>query len=129
MRQISNAIIYKDWKILVVDKPKAEGKVLTILPWWKVDPGETYDLALQRELEEELSVKSRVWKILWEIQWDSPTSKITSSVVFFQTELVESKDLITTQEVCNPRYLSSQEILTLETTTELTKNIIRKLCE
>jgi 8-oxo-dGTP pyrophosphatase MutT (NUDIX family) len=128
MRQISNAIIYKDWKILVVDKPKAEGKVLTILPWWKVDPGETYELALQRELEEELWVKSRVWKILWEIQWDSPTSQITSNVVFFQTEL-ESEDLITTQEVCNPRYLSSQEILTLETTTELTKNIIRKLCE
>lgn len=127
MRQISNAIVYDDeWKILVVDKPKEDWRVLTILPWWKVDQWETKQQALERELLEELGVKSKVWKILWEIQGASPTSEISSNVSYYKTEL-ENQNFQTTQEVCNPRYLSSDEILTLETTTELTKSIINKL--
>lgn len=127
MRQISNAIVYnEEWKILVVDKPKNQWKILTILPGWKVDPGETLEIALQRELNKELWIKSKVWKLLWEVQWNSPTSQITSNVSYFETEL-ESADFRVNQEVNNPRYLTSKEILTLKTTTKLTRDIINKL--
>ena len=127
MRKLSNAIIYNDKKILVVDKIKPNWEVLTILPWWKLDEWESHIEALKREIWEELSIYNiNIWKILLTTEWISPTSSINSTIEVFEV-MIGNQKINTTAEVINPRFLLGNEILELETTTEITKNIIRQL--
>ena len=127
MRELSNAIIYHDEKILVVDKNKWYWEILTILPWWKLDEWESLIESLKRELEEELSVYNiQIDEVLWKISWNSPTLNIKSNVTFYKVNIGNQK-IITNAEVENPRYLSFNEILNLETTTDMTKKIVNYL--
>jgi len=129
MRNLSSAIIYDDkWKILVVDKPKENWKVITILPWWKIDNWETEEQALQRELSEELWILNiQIIKKIWDILWESPTLWIKSKINLFEIEIPNNSVFTTTAEVGNPRFLTKDEILELTTTTQLTKNCINKI--
>ena len=130
MRKITNAIIYNKErdKILVVDKLKDNWRILTIFPWWKVDEWENLELWLKREIYEELWVNNiRILRVLWSVQGRSPTSNIDSNITLFETEIDNTKKIKVEAEVSNPRYLSFKEILELDTTTNLTKNIINYL--
>lgn len=124
MRKLSNAIITDwEWKILVVDKEKENWDVLTILPWWKIEEWENLNIALFREIDEEIWISNiLIRKKIWVVIWKSPSWK-DSEVNLFKVELWHD-NFHTANEVKNPRYLTPEQIYNLETTTELTKSII-----
>lgn len=117
----------EEGSILIVDKIKSDWTVLTILPWGKKEPWESDETALQREIQEELWVK---WSIiehhLLQVDWKTPTSNIQSIVRVYAFKIVEW-EIQTNAEVRNPRFVSPQEILQVETITKITHNIIEEL--
>lgn len=131
-RPIVDAVITdKNKGILVVDKIKKDWRVLTILPWWKLEDWETDIDCLIREIQEEIWIQinsSEIWDLLWIIKWESPSSNILSEVSLYQlnTEVVIS-DIILEKGLENPRFLSLPEIFTLSTTTNLTKLSIKSI--
>jgi hypothetical protein len=121
----------KEGKILVIDKIKDNNNILTILPWWKLEEWETSIDCLIREIKEEIWIDITwldIWEFLWSIHWESPSSNIHSEVRLYRvnTKILVS-DIILEDKLSNPRFLSWPEILRLDTTTDLTKQSIKKL--
>lgn len=130
-RQIIDAVIMKEGKILVIDKIKDNNNILTILPWWKLEEWETSIDCLIREIKEEIWINITwwdIWEFLWSIHWESPSSNIHSEVSLYQINTIISiSNIILEKQLDNPRYLSWPEILKSETATDLTKQSIIKL--
>ena len=124
---ICGYITDSEWNILVVDKLKEDWRILTILPWWKPEDGETYEATLRREILEELWIESEIWNIIWDILGSSPSSWIQRKVHLFEAKIKTWGKILTNAEVENARYLSSEEILLLESTTDLTRKIVNEL--
>lgn len=130
MRQVVSWIIKDgDGKILVVDKPKNNGRILTILPGWKPEKWEFFIEALKREIHEELWIPSQVNCLLWQIKWISPSSQIPTQIHFYDTTISPDANIKTTAEVENPRFMTPEEILKLESSTDLLKQVVRALIE
>jgi len=126
MRELSAAIIQNsEWEVLVVDKPKHNGNIITILPWWKIEKWETQEEALRREVEEEIwilniQIKQKIWIILWE----SPTSKTKSKIHLYEIEIPSNIVFSTFKEIKNPRFLHIEELLSLKNVTDLTRDCL-----
>ncbi len=85
--QVSAAVIVDKQKILICQRPV--GKNLALLwefPGGKVEAGETYQAALQRECMEELDIDIRVEEKLSESYHEYPN--INVCVHFFKAEIV-----------------------------------------
>lgn len=130
MREIISWIIYdENGDILVVDKPKEDWKILTILPWWKKANWKNDTSTLTREIQEELGVKGEVWKYIFQIEWATPTSNIQSIIKVYVFKIIKNWKINANAEIENPRFLSSEKIINLHTTTKITREIVKKLIE
>lgn len=131
-RKIIDAVITdENWDILVVDKIKEGGRILTILPWWKLEEWETKYDCLIREIKEEIWItltNKDIWYFLWETTDNSPSSNISSNVKLYQIKTkILLGDITLEKQLKNARYLSSSDILKTDTVTKLTQNSILQL--
>ena len=75
--EVVAAIIRKDDEILITQRP--DGVHLSRLwefPGGKVEAGETLEIALQREIREELGIKIRVDDEFFTVEYDYPTKSV-----------------------------------------------------
>ena len=67
------ALIVHDGRILATQRGYGEWKGWWEFPGGKIEPGETPEDALVREIREELATEIRVGRYLTTIEWDYPT--------------------------------------------------------
>ena len=130
MEKVASAIIYNpSWDILLVDKPKSEWSIITILPWWKVATWENVEQWLWRELREELGIlphQALGTQQFTTFTWASPSSRVIREIIVFKiNSLLEWTQFINKNEIENPRYVRVEDIDTIGTITELTKRAIK----
>ena len=101
------AIIRKSNQILITQRPDHVHLArLWEFPGGKVEPGESLEVALQREIEEELGIKIRVDDEFFTIDYDYPTKSIR--LHFFNCTVLdgEARPL----EVAALRWVTPQDI-------------------
>lgn len=98
MRQIEvvAAIIYKDGAYFATQRGYGEFEGMWEFPGGKIEPGESADAALKREIQEELGVDITIDKFLCTAYYDYPVFHLTMhcylcSVVSGEIELREHK--------------------------------------
>ncbi len=115
-------------EILVLDKWS-----YTILPWWKRDlvSSEKYEedtVALRREIQEELWIDWEVWALLLETTWVTPNSKKNRKIRVYQFIISQwISDIVAQNEVKDARFLSPQEIISLKSTSDITRDIVKRI--
>ena len=79
MKQIEvvAAIIRKGDKIFATQRGYGDWKDWWEFPWGKMEPGETPEEALKREIQEELSTEISVDKFLCTVEYDYPKFHLT----------------------------------------------------
>ena len=92
--EVVAAIIRKGDKIFATQRGYGEWKDWWEFPGGKMEPGETPEEALAREIREELDTEIRVDKFLYTVEWDYPQFHLTmhcymSSLVNGSLHLVE----------------------------------------
>ena len=92
--EVVAAIIRKGDKIFATQRGYGEWKDWWEFPGGKMEPGETPEEALAREIREELDTEIRVDKFLYTVEWDYPQFHLTmhcymSSLVNDSLHLVE----------------------------------------
>ena len=75
--EVVAAIIRKGDKIFVTQRGYGEWKDWWEFPGGKVEPGETSEEALKREIREELDAEIAVDKYLTTVEWDYPKFHLT----------------------------------------------------
>lgn len=75
--EVSAAIILKDEKIFATQRGYGEWKDWWEFPGGKIEPGETPENALKREIQEELSVEINVDEFLCTVEYDYPKFNLT----------------------------------------------------
>ena len=75
--EVVAAIIRKGDKIFATQRGYRDWKDWWEFPGGKVEPGETPEEALVREIREELDTEIRVDKFLYTVEWDYPTFHLT----------------------------------------------------
>lgn len=83
------AIIKKNNKVFAAKRDYGELKGLWEFPGGKIEPGESPEEALKREIEEELHSEIRVGKFFMNEQYDYPTFHLDMDVFF--CELLEGE--------------------------------------
>lgn len=122
---VSALIKDEEWKMLVVDKKK---NGITIPPWGKQEDGETPFNALMRELDEEIWVTIgdiHYASQLCGVEWDVGGKNV--QVLMYEVQLRANTVLTVGAEVENDRYLSTTEVLALDTATIPMKNLAEYL--
>ena len=71
--QVVASIIHQDGKILATQRGYGEYKGLWEFPGGKMEPGETEEQAIVREIREELNVEIGVEKKVCTVEYDYPT--------------------------------------------------------
>ena len=81
MKQIEvvAAIIRKGDRILATQRGYGEWKDWWEFPGGKMEPGETPEEALVREIREELDAEISIDKFLDTVEWDYPSKRLTST--------------------------------------------------
>lgn len=92
--EVVAAIIHKDGRILAAQRGYGEYKDGWEFPGGKVQPGESAEAAIVREIKEELRVTIKPEKLVTTVDYDYPTFHLTmhcfiSSIVEGEIELVE----------------------------------------
>ena len=92
--EVVAAIIRKGDKIFATQRGYGEWKDWWEFPGGKMEPGETPEQALAREIREELDTEIRVDKFLYTVEWDYPQFHLTmhcymSSLVNDELHLIE----------------------------------------
>lgn len=92
--EVVAAIIHKDGRILAAQRGYGEYKDGWEFPGGKVQPGESAEAAIVREIKEELRVTIKPEKLVTTVEYDYPTFHLTmhcfiSSIVEGEIELVE----------------------------------------
>ena len=75
--EVVAAIIIKDGKVFATQRGYGERKGWWEFPGGKIDPGETPESALAREIREELNAEITVGDLLQTIEWDYPDFHLT----------------------------------------------------
>ena len=91
------AIIEKDNKIFATQRGYGEFKGGWEFPGGKVEPGESHEAALKREIEEELNTDISVDKFVYTVEYDYPNFHLTmncylSHVIEGDLDLLEHLD-------------------------------------
>ncbi len=74
---VSAAIIIRDGKVFATQRGYGEWKDWWEFPGGKIEPGETPQQALVREIKEELDAEITVDNLLQTIEWDYPAFHLT----------------------------------------------------
>ena len=94
IRKITAAVIEKDGKILVARrKPGLVAGGMWEFPGGKLEDGETSERCLERELEEELGVRSRVGDFLCSVPFSG--ALMAFELLVFRTELLSDSFRLT----------------------------------
>lgn len=75
--EVVAAIIRKDDKVFATQRGYGDWKDWWEWPGGKMEPGETPEEALVREIREELSTEIRIDKVLRTVEWDYPAFHLT----------------------------------------------------
>lgn len=75
--EVVAAIILKDNKVYATQRGYGEFKGWWEFPGGKTESGETLELALKREIKEELGAEISVGKLLDTVEWDYPNFHLT----------------------------------------------------
>lgn len=96
--EVVAAIIHKNGRILAAQRGYGDYKDGWEFPGGKVQPGESAEAAIVREIREELRVTIKPEKLVTTVEYDYPTFHLTmhcfiSSIVEGEIELVEHEDM------------------------------------
>ena len=92
MIEVTAAIIRKEGKFLICQRPKGKNcELLWEFPGGKIEPGETGEQCIVREIQEELGVTLRVLRKLTDVVYEYPDR--TVQLHFYVTE-IESGGLV-----------------------------------
>ncbi|MFM2476384.1 (deoxy)nucleoside triphosphate pyrophosphohydrolase [Celerinatantimonas sp. MCCC 1A17872] len=123
--EVVAAVIYRDGKYLAVQRGKAKYDYVSYkweFPGGKVEPGESLESALQRELKEELKIEISGIKLLTTVKHEYPDFHITMHCFLCQLKSSE----ITLIEHINLAWLTLKSISTIELA-DADKKVIRIL--
>ena len=120
--EVVAAIIQKDGKYFATQRGYGEFEGLWEFPGGKIEPGESHETALKREIEEELGIDISIENFLCTTKYDYPSFHLIMhcylcNIISGEIELKEHKD------ACwlNPEALNNVEWLPAD------KDIIEKL--
>jgi 8-oxo-dGTP diphosphatase len=103
------AIIRKNGQILITQRPdNVHLARLWEFPGGKVEPGESLDTALRREIREELGIEIRVQDEFFTVDHDYPTKSVR--LHFFNCTILEGE--AQQLEVADLRWVNPQELVT-----------------
>ena len=108
--EVAAAIIVKDNRIFATQRGYGEFKDGWEFPGGKIEPGESAQEALVREIREELDVDIRVGKLLETVEYDYPEFHLTMHC--FICELL-SEDIVL-KEHEDARWLKEEELDTVD---------------
>ena len=75
--EVVAAVIYKDGKILATQRGYGEFEGMWEFPGGKIEPGESCEVALKREIQEELGVDVEVGELICTTEYDYPSFHLT----------------------------------------------------
>lgn len=108
--EVVAAIITDNGKIFATQRGYGEFKDGWEFPGGKIEPGETPEQALMREIQEELNTEIAVGKLFETVEYDYPAFHLTMHC-FFCT--VQSGDLVLREhEAC--KWLSAKELYSVD---------------
>ena len=90
--EVTAAIIIKDGKVFATQRGYGDWKGWWEFPGGKMEPGETPQEALRREILEELDAEIEIGKLLDTVEWDYPAFHLTMHC-FLCTLISESMHL------------------------------------
>lgn len=90
--EVTAAIIIKDGKVFATQRGYGDWKGWWEFPGGKLEPGETPQEGLRREIREELDAEIEVGRLLDTVEWDYPAFHLTMHC-FICTLLSESMHL------------------------------------
>ncbi|MDO4384126.1 MAG: (deoxy)nucleoside triphosphate pyrophosphohydrolase [Eubacteriales bacterium] len=108
--EVVAAIIIRDGKVFATQRGYGEFKDGWEFPGGKVEPGETGEEALMREIREELDAEIRVDRLLETVEYDYPKFHLTMHC--FICELLSGKLVLKEHEAA--RWLSRDELNTVD---------------
>jgi|TARA_R110002153_G_scaffold169494_2_gene322348 8-oxo-dGTP diphosphatase len=89
IKRVCCAIIIKKNKVLIGQRSDKKFKGLWEFPGGKVNKGESDENCLERELTEELGIKTNTGKIFSEVSFDYPNFRI--HLLAYHSEIIEGK--------------------------------------
>ena len=108
--EVVAAILRKDNTIFATEKGYGEFKGYWEFPGWKVEPGESLEEALRREIWEELQVEIQIEEKFTELDYDYPKFHLTMHCYFCSVLSGE----ITLVEATDARWLKKEELNTVK---------------
>lgn len=108
--EVAAAIIVKDNKVFATQRGYGEFKDGWEFPGGKIEPGESAQEALVREIREELDVDIRVGKLLETVEYDYPEFHLTMHC--FICELLSEEIVLKEHE--DARWLKEEELDTVD---------------
>ncbi|MBO7527624.1 MAG: (deoxy)nucleoside triphosphate pyrophosphohydrolase [Clostridia bacterium] len=104
--EVVAAIIIEDGKLFTTQRGYGKFKDGWEFPGGKIEPNETKEAALERELWEELAIKTKAEKLVKTIDYDYPDFHITMHC--FLTKIVEGTPKLLEHE--NAKWVTKNEI-------------------
>lgn len=127
--EVVAAVIRKGDRIFATQRGYGAFKDWWEFPGGKVEPGETAEEALLREIREELATEIRIDKFLYTVEWDYPQFHLTLHC--FMTSLLqetlhlnehEAARWLDASSIHSVRWLPADEMLLPRIVEELKKN-------
>ena len=75
--EVVAAVIYKDGEIFATQRGYGEFEGMWEFPGGKIEPGESCEVALKREIQEELGVDVEVGELICTTEYDYPSFRLT----------------------------------------------------
>lgn len=108
--EVVAAIITRDHEILATQRGYGPLKGGWEFPGGKIEQGESAEMALKREILEELELQIQVGELFETVEYDYPDFHLTMHCYFCR---IESGNLVLTEHE-DARWLSNQELTTLD---------------
>ncbi len=124
--EVVAAAIYQDGKVLAAQRGYGEFKGGWEFPGGKIEPGETQEQAIVREIQEEMAATIEVVEKLGTVEYDYPTFHLTMHC--FWTTVKDGKLQLLEHE--GPKWVDKENIHTvdwLQADVELVEKVVCKL--